>query len=150
MTTKIQADAHLDHDEPDEFIAEKLRTEMILAERWELTDLGRQHQQERRQCIEGGPVYRPIDVDCIRCGATAGNVCQSKYKGRPLPFAPLHSTRHKLAAVAHRECPVSACAAGVGQPCVKVTGPDAERGTPQRAVHFRREHGEDALWGSEA
>ena len=190
MTTKVQADAHLDHDEPDELIVEKCRTLLIESERWELTDLGLQHQQERRdhdepdepdeltvekcrtllieserweltdlglqhqqerrQCIEGDPVYQPIDVDCIRCGATAGNICQSKYKGRLLPFVPLHSTRHKLAAVAHRECPVSACAAGVGQPCVKVTGPDAERGTPQRAVHFRREHGEDAPWGSEA
>ena len=33
----------------DELVVEKLRVEMVLQERWDLTELGRQYQQERRQ-----------------------------------------------------------------------------------------------------
>ena len=85
MTTKIQADAHLHHDEPDEFIAEKLRTEMILAERWELTDLGRQHQQERRQCIEGGPCTDPSTLTASSAARPPGTFARASTRDGRCP-----------------------------------------------------------------
>ena len=146
MTTEVHVP--IDHDLEDELISETIRVEMIQAERWELTELGRQHQQERQQCGDTPASYEPIDVACLRCGAAPGSVCTSTHKTRSDPFPQMHAVRVKLASVAHCKCPVEDCSAGVGQPCMRVTGPSDERGTPQRAVHYRREHGEDAAWGA--
>ena len=146
MAMKLHDDIDLGPE--DELVVEKLRVEMVLQERWDLTELGRQYQQERRQCAETVARYEPIDVACLRCGAVAGSVCASTHKTGPQPFPQMHAVRIKLATVAHRECPVSDCAAGVGQPCVRVIGPVDARGIPQPAIHYRREHGADAAWGA--
>ena len=130
MAMKLHDDIDLGPE--DELVVEKLRVEMVLQERWDLTELGRQYQQERRQCAETVARYEPIDVACLRCGAVAGSVCASTHKTGPQPFPQMHAVRIKLATVAHRECPVSDCAAGVGQPCVRVIGPVDARGIPNR------------------
>ena len=92
--------------------------------------------------------YDPIDVPCLRCGAQAGSVCASNDKTSPRPFPLTHSQRRKLAKVAHQTCPVEDCAADAGQPCIRVTGPCDDIGTPQPAVHYRREHGAAAARGA--
>ena len=146
MTMKLHDDTDLGLE--DELVLENLRVEMVLQERWDLTELGRQYQQEHRPCAETVAHYEPIDVACLRCGAAAGSVCTSNSEYGAVPFPAMHSARIKLATVAHGECPVSDCAAGVGQPCVRVIGPMDARGIPQRAIHYRREYGVDAAWGA--
>ena len=146
MAMKLHDDIDLGPE--DALVVEKLRVEMVLQERWSLTELGRQYQQERRQCAETVAHYEPIDVACLRCGAAAGSVCTTNYKSGTGPYPSMHAVRTNLATVAHRECPVSDCAAGLGQPCVRVIGPMDARGIPQRAIHYRREYGADAAWGA--
>ncbi len=92
--------------------------------------------------------YDPIDAPGPRPTAQAGSVCTSNDKTGPRPFPQMHSQRRKLAKVAHQTCPVADCAADAGQPCIRVTGPCDDIGTPQPAVHYRREHGAAAARGA--
>ena len=86
-------------------------------------------QQERRQCAETVAYYEPRS-------------CLSP--DRPEAFAPPTTgtgdpSMHPAQIWPRRppECPVSDCAAGLGQPCVRVIGPMDARGIPQRAIHYR-------------
>lgn len=90
----------------------------------------------------------PIEVMCTTCKAQPNEPCvtpvlHSVRHMRPYlkrGFPAFHRPRERLARVAGRPCPVPACAADVGQPCVHVIGPDSMRGTPKPDVHFRRAH----------